>query len=149
MPPLAERRRRPVSSPRSLRPRTRRLRRNPRASKSSLSQKRQRRSRNPSLPSRKRSPSRPSKNPSLHLPRRIPSPRRPSRLHLAAVRSAAYVTLLYAQILCTNSLAGQDEPHAPPHRRALEAVAEHRRLPDHLQRSRHVLHHGVPQALQG
>lgn len=32
-------------------------------------------------------------------------------------------------------LTGQDEPHAPPHRRASQAVPEHRCLAYHLQRS--------------
>jgi 2-oxoglutarate dehydrogenase E2 component (dihydrolipoamide succinyltransferase) len=49
----------------------------------------------------------------------------------------------------TYIVAGQDEPYASPHCRAPQAVSEHRCLSDHVQRGRHVQHHGVPQAIQG
>lgn len=38
---------------------------------------------------------------------------------------------VYANIICATT--GQDEPHASAHRRAPEAVPEHRRFPHHLQ----------------
>ena len=44
--------------------------------------------------------------------------------------------------------SGQDESHAPPDRRASQAVSEHRRVVDNLQRGRYVRLDGIPQTVQ-